>query len=360
MTLDPIQILSRLVAIPSVNPMGRPVAESDPLESRLTECLEGLFDQIGLAHQRQRVEPRRDNLIGRLDGDVPPERGGGLVLFEAHQDTVPVDGMTIEPFSPAIRDGRLYGRGSCDVKGGMAAMLAALARLARRRPPGMPTIVMACTVNEEHGFTGPGPWRSCGSRPPAGSCRAGPTRPWWPSRPAWTSWWPTRATIRWRCHARGRAAHSARPEQGENAIYKMGLRAGAHRALRPRGGGRPGPAPALRSPHAERGHDPRGAQRQHGARPLHDRDRPPSGARRSPRAGLAARRGLDGRRRGSRRPAGARAAVHRGAGAGGRGRTARWPRASRPSPKRWPVAAAWSASRSAPTRPSSPRPASRR
>src|SRR5207249_11663727 len=75
-------------------------------------------------------------------------------LFEAHQDTVPVDGMTIPPWTPDVRDGRIYGRGSTDIKGGMAAMLAALSRLAIERPPNMPTIVLACTVNEEHGFTG--------------------------------------------------------------------------------------------------------------------------------------------------------------------------------------------------------------
>ena len=221
MTLDPVQTLRQLVAIPSVNSMGRPVSESEPLESRMTEHLEGLFDAIGLVHERQPVEPRRDNLIGRLDGEVPPERGGGLVLFEAHQDTVPVEGMTIEPFSPVIRQGRLYGRGSCDVKGGMTAMLVALARLAHQRPPGMPTIVMACTVNEEHGFTGAtvltGLWKS-----PSGGII--------PRRPdAAVVAEPTgldvvvahKGTVRWRCHARGRAAHSARPEQGENAIYKM-------------------------------------------------------------------------------------------------------------------------------------------
>ena len=53
-----------------------------------------------------------------------------------------------------MRDGRMYGRGSCDIKGGLAAMLGAFARLVAERPSGMPTILMACTVNEEHGYTG--------------------------------------------------------------------------------------------------------------------------------------------------------------------------------------------------------------
>ena len=56
-------------------------------------------------------------------------------MYEAHQDTVPVTGMTIEPWTPTVRDGRIYGRGACDIKGGLAAMLVAFARLARERPP---------------------------------------------------------------------------------------------------------------------------------------------------------------------------------------------------------------------------------
>src|SRR5690606_17238485 len=98
--------------------------------------------------------PARENIIARLDGSPSVEAGGAVVLFEAHQDTVPVDGMTIEPWKPEVREGRMYGRGSCDIKGGMTAMLGALARLAKERPANMPTIIMACTVNEEHGYTG--------------------------------------------------------------------------------------------------------------------------------------------------------------------------------------------------------------
>src|SRR5207244_11941437 len=97
---------------------------------------------------------------------VRTREGGQLIAFGAHQDTVPVDGMTIEPWTPVVRDGRIYGRGACDIKGGMCAMLGAVARLAEEqasvghvsnvpvaRTP-RPTVIMACTVNEEHGYTG--------------------------------------------------------------------------------------------------------------------------------------------------------------------------------------------------------------
>ena len=108
--------------------------------------------------ERQTIEPNRDNIVARLDGRAD----GPVMLFDAHQDTVPVDGMTIDPFAASVRDGRLYGRGSCDIKGGMAAMLAAFARLAAEPPTQRPTVLMSCTVNEEHGFTGATACASCG------------------------------------------------------------------------------------------------------------------------------------------------------------------------------------------------------
>ena len=76
------------------------------------------------------------------------------LIFEAHQDTVPTDNMTIEPFAARIENGRLYGRGACDIKGGMAAMLAAFARVVRDKPSGAARVVMACTVDEEFTFLG--------------------------------------------------------------------------------------------------------------------------------------------------------------------------------------------------------------
>ena len=221
MQLDPVETLAQLVAIPSVNPMGRSVCGPPFFEERLTEHLERVFRRLGLAVERQQVAPGRENLIARLEGDVPPERGGRLILLDAHQDTVPVEGMTVEPFSPAIRDGRLYGRGACDAKGGMAAMLAAVALLADQRPPGMPTVLLSCTVNEEYGFSGAAAltrlWtgRSSGIVPrrPDVAVVAEPT--------GLEVVVAHKGVVRWKCHTTGRAVHSAEPQSGENAIYRM-------------------------------------------------------------------------------------------------------------------------------------------
>jgi acetylornithine deacetylase len=236
MTLDVVQLLADLVRIPSVNPMGRPIRGDIFYEHRLTAFLENLFRDLGLPVERHTVAPWRDNLITRVDGDPPAEQGGRIVMFEAHQDTVPVDGMTIEPFTPHIEGGRLYGRGACDIKGGMAAMIAALARLARDRPPGRPTVVLACTVNEEHGFTGAAHWAAtyAGSPPESGH---GPEEVPPAGRTALLPRVPDAAivaeptqldvvvahkgAVRWRATTHGLATHSSQPHLGRNAIYRM-------------------------------------------------------------------------------------------------------------------------------------------
>ena len=146
MPLDVVDTLRNLVRTPSVNPMGRDVSGPEFYEYQVTDHLERLFESLGLEWERQEVAPKRSNILARLDGDRPLEDGGKLLMFEAHQDTVPVDGMTIEPWCGDLKDGRIWGRGSCDIKGGMSAMIAALARLAEEKPAGRPTVVMACAV----------------------------------------------------------------------------------------------------------------------------------------------------------------------------------------------------------------------
>ena len=221
MTLDPLETLAELVAIPSVNPMGGPAEGPHYGTARLTDYLERVVRGMGLTVQRQPVARGEANLLARLNGDPPAECGGPLLLLGAHQDTVPVEGMKIDPFRPEIRQDRLYGRGSCDVKGGMAAMLVALARLAEEPASRRPTVVMACTVNEEHGFSGAsalvrlwaGESGGIFGRKPDAAVIAEPT--------GLNVVVAHKGVVRWRCHTRGRAVHSSRPEMGENAIYKM-------------------------------------------------------------------------------------------------------------------------------------------
>ena len=218
--------LADLVRRPSVNPMGRDVSGPEYLEARVGEYLVQRFTAAGLPWARQPVAPGRDNVIARLEATVP---GSPVLLWDAHQDTVPVEGMTIEPFAPLVRDGRLYGRGACDVKGGMAAMLVAIERLMAMDAPREATVVFAATVNEEFGFTGAKAlarlWsdaaepvdvaaRGLLSVRPTAAIVAEPT--------GLDLVTQHKGAVRWRVRIHGRACHSAFPERGENAIYHAG------------------------------------------------------------------------------------------------------------------------------------------
>jgi acetylornithine deacetylase/succinyl-diaminopimelate desuccinylase-like protein len=206
---DMTRLLSTLVAIPSVNPMGRSVAGPEYYETRLATYLEDWFRELGVRCQRQPVAPGRDNVLAWYD--APGARR--LILFDVHQDTVPADGMTIAPFVPEIAGGRLSGRGSCDVKGSMAAMLLAFARLVRERPPGSASVLMACTVDEE--FTHIGSSRLAEMQHGAElAIVAEPT--------LLNLVHCHKGALRWKIRTTGVACHSSTPHQGVNAIYRMG------------------------------------------------------------------------------------------------------------------------------------------
>lgn len=207
--MDPVtRLLADLVAIPSLNPMGRPVVGPQYLEGGMTDYLEGYFRDLGVRHERTPISPGRDNLLAWYD--APSARR--TLLFDAHQDTVPADGMSIDPFGARIEGGRLHGRGACDVKGGMAAMLTAFARLVRERPAHSASVIMACTVDEEYTHTG----SSHLAAHPVGADLAIVAE-------------PTRldlvvchkGALRWKVRTRGVACHSSTPDLGDNAIYRM-------------------------------------------------------------------------------------------------------------------------------------------
>ena len=217
--MDTLEILKTLVSIPSVNPMGRDLSGPEYYETRVSDWLCGFFAERDIAHERIEVVPGRSNVVARVDAGADRP----TVILDAHQDTVPVDGMTIDPFDPVVRDGKIYGRGSCDVKGGMAAMLHAVARLASERPEGAANVVMSCTCDEESNVQGITDlvrlWtdddRHCDLIPerPDVALVAEPT--------LLDIVVAHRGATRWKVRTTGRACHSSQPEQGVNAIYHM-------------------------------------------------------------------------------------------------------------------------------------------
>ncbi|NNE90352.1 MAG: M20 family metallopeptidase [Verrucomicrobiales bacterium] len=127
---SPVSILQSLVSIPSVNPDGDPGTDQTG-ESSCAKWVRTFLKECGAEVWRDEVLPGRPNVIGRFFSE---ESAGEKpkFLFAPHTDTVGVGGMTIDPFGAEIRDGRLWGRGASDTKGTMAAMLWALAQVAKR------------------------------------------------------------------------------------------------------------------------------------------------------------------------------------------------------------------------------------
>lgn len=121
-TLSTRTLLRELVAIPSVNPTGRPdLPASITGEKRCAEHVAGVLRRLGLDAGLIGTGERA-SVVGLASVPGATE----TVLVASHLDTVPVDGMEIDPFDPVIEGDRLRGRGSCDTKGGMAAALVAL------------------------------------------------------------------------------------------------------------------------------------------------------------------------------------------------------------------------------------------
>jgi acetylornithine deacetylase len=220
--LDVVDTLRDLVRIPSVNPMGRDVAGDIYFENRLTDHLAKIVRRMGMTSERHTVAPGRDNLIARLESRAASRSSDRVVMLEVHQDTVPVDGMTIDPWGGQVRQGRLYGRGACDIKGGMASVLVALSRLADERPADMPTVLLACSVNEEYGFSGAARLRQLWSDGTSEILRRAPDVIIVAEPTELDVVVAHQGILRWRCQTCGHAAHSSSPRLGHNAIYDMG------------------------------------------------------------------------------------------------------------------------------------------
>lgn len=201
-------LLRDLVMLPSVNPMRPDIPADITLEHRVTAYLEKFFRSLGVSYERQTAAPNRDNIVARFD--VPGAKH--TLMLEAHQDTVPIDGMIVEPFGAKIEGNRLYGRGSCDIKGGMTAMLSAFARLVREKPKHCCNVIMACSVDEEHTMLGV---VELAKRTKADfAVVAEPTN--------LNIVHSHKGIVRWNMATTGRSCHSSTPEQGVNAIYRMG------------------------------------------------------------------------------------------------------------------------------------------
>jgi len=107
-----IELTQRLVRIPSISG-----EEGNEIRDFMTDY----FNNLDIPVRHSEVKEGRTNFFCDLTGDEP----GTKILFNGHNDTKWVEGMTVDPFAAEIRDGKMYGRGTCDMKAGLAAIFSA-------------------------------------------------------------------------------------------------------------------------------------------------------------------------------------------------------------------------------------------
>lgn len=144
---ETIDLLRDLIRINSVNPSLVPGA---PGEAEMAEHVRGFLGDLGLETRVEEVEPGRPNAVGVLKGTG----GGPTLMLNGHTDTVGVDYMEIDPLDPVVKDGRVYGRGAFDMKGGLAAILAATKAIAESDADLRGDLVVAAVCDEEYASIG--------------------------------------------------------------------------------------------------------------------------------------------------------------------------------------------------------------
>lgn len=204
-TTAPLEIAQALVRIPSVNPNYDPASRA---EKDVALWIQSWGQEHGFETRTQPVLDGRSNVILRFrNGADHPH-----LLFNGHTDTVGVAGMNIPPFAGDVREGRLWGRGSADMKGPLACMLAAAWQLRQQPVTWKGTLTLACVVDEEYRFRGtlalmeqldPPDFAVVGEPTSLRAVRG------------------CKGCLRFTIRAHGRAAHSSQPELGRSAIVAM-------------------------------------------------------------------------------------------------------------------------------------------
>lgn len=201
---DLLGLVRALVATPSVNPSLEPGAEG---EGRIARLAGGWLRSWGFDVRLVEAAPGRPSVLARL------QRGPGRsLILNGHLDTVGVTGMRVDPFAAEVRDGRIWGRGACDMKAGVGALLMAARDAAARGFRG--ELVVALTADEEEAGLGCRRLVEDGLRADAAVV----------CEPTGLALMPAHKGFVWVCiDFRGQAAHGSRPDRGVDAIRHAGL-----------------------------------------------------------------------------------------------------------------------------------------
>ena len=202
---DAVSLAQALVATPSVNPG---LENTGSGEKEIASLVAGWLDEWGASVQVSEPAPDRYNVLGYI-GEESPEK---ILLLNGHLDTVGVEGMTIDPFGAQLEGGKLRGRGSCDMKGGVAAILSAAFFLAQNKPE-HGAVCGALTADEEHASVGMQGLLENGLRAD-GAIVCEPTN---------LAIMPSHKGFMWlEVLFTGNAAHGSRPDVGVDAVEHAG------------------------------------------------------------------------------------------------------------------------------------------
>jgi len=201
---DAVALTRELARIDSRNPS---LVAGAPGEAAVARALRDVLLSWGVDAELVEAAADRPNVVARVGG-----RGGRTLMFNGHLDVVGVDGMVHPPFDAAVRDGRIYGRGTSDMKSGVAAMCAAAVRALDAGLDG--EIVIAAVVDEEFESVGTRALVERGVRADAAIVTE-PTR---------LAIMPAHLGFVWLdVTTRGRAAHGSRWDLGVDAIRHAGF-----------------------------------------------------------------------------------------------------------------------------------------
>jgi len=200
-----IELLREMVATPSVTCSAHQGLDETHGEGRMVQLVADFWRRSGIDYEIQTVLPGRENVVARIEGGDGP-----ALVLEAHTDTVEVENMEIAPFDPAVKAGRVYGRGACDDKASLAAMMIAVRNVAEKGLPG--TVTLAAAANEECGHGGVVTLLESGLHAD-GAVVGEPT--------LLQVVVAHKGACRLEITTHGVAAHSSEPNKGNNAIYAM-------------------------------------------------------------------------------------------------------------------------------------------
>jgi acetylornithine deacetylase len=203
------QLLSDLVSIETVNPMGSRFRGNVPVERPAIEYLEAIFAPYDVTSRRQACGDLHENLLITVPGKSM--RPG--LLLESHVDTVPAHDWPVEAFRPRVENKVLFGRGACDDKGSLTAMVLATLELLESGITPERTVWLLAARDEEYSQTGIKTFLSSHTVSIGGAVFGEPTN----CVPVIQH----KGMIRWDITVRGRSAHTSNPSLGRNAILDM-------------------------------------------------------------------------------------------------------------------------------------------